>query len=176
MNQSIFNFLHSLAGQFILIDRLIIFLAQTLPWLAVLGLAVYVLVHWRQSGAIANALFLATAPIIAWSLSTLIKTFELLERPFLVFPEGSTLLSNISSSAFPSSHATFFFSLAFAIYVIYGKKLGSFYLIIAILISLARVASGLHWPIDILGGFFLALIVVGLLQLAFGQRRSRALA
>lgn len=56
--------------------------------------------------------------------------------------------------SFPSGHAAFYFALAFAVYL-YHKKAGAFFLTGAALISISRVAGGIHYPSDILAGAIL---------------------
>ena len=60
--------------------------------------------------------------------------------------------------AFPSGHATFFMSLASTLWF-YHKRLALFFGLSAIFIGITRIAVGVHWPGDILGGLFLGLLV-----------------
>ena len=107
-------------------------------------------------------------------MSRLLKILLASRRPFVDLPAGSTLLTSGSgNNAFPSSHATFLFALAAAVYF-YNRPLGVISLLIAVAVSLARVATGLHWPIDIAGGFFLALLLTFFLRyLVLKYVRSR---
>jgi undecaprenyl-diphosphatase len=65
-------------------------------------------------------------------------------------PEISNLLSETSFS-FPSGHAAFFFALATTT-AVFDRRLGILLLIGAALVSLARVAAGIHYPSDVLAG------------------------
>ena len=78
-------------------------------------------------------------------------------RPFLVLPDVVPLWIE-SGYAFPSGHATFFMALAFAIYLLH-KKVGYIFICLALFIGFARIVAGVHFPIDILGGFILGIIV-----------------
>lgn len=67
------------------------------------------------------------------------------------------------SYSFPSSHAANHFGLAFILIALYGKK--NRWLQISLyawagLISIAQVYVGVHFPLDIVGGAILALIIV----------------
>jgi undecaprenyl-diphosphatase len=66
-------------------------------------------------------------------------------------------------SAFPSDHAVMFFALAAGIYLVH-RWLGSvLFLHAAIVVSLPRVYSGLHWPSDILFGSLIGISLAFLL-------------
>jgi len=59
-----------------------------------------------------------------------------------------------SSYSFPSGHTIFIFALATAVYF-FHKKLGYFLYFSGLLIGLARISGGVHYPSDILGGIIL---------------------
>ena len=56
--------------------------------------------------------------------------------------------------SFPSGHASFFMALACAIFISH-KKAGYLFMFFALLIGIARIIAGVHFPVDILGGFIL---------------------
>lgn len=162
MNQAIFNFLFSLTHRSSFFDALTVFLARDLIWFWVIVLAAVAIIYFRRVKTLESLIFSASAVIISWSASQLIKILLGSSRPFVDLPVGSTLLTT-GGDAFPSSHASFLFALTISIYL-YNRTLGLLTLVVAILVSLARIATGLHWPIDVVGGFVLAFIVVLFLQ------------
>jgi undecaprenyl-diphosphatase len=56
-----------------------------------------------------------------------------------------------NSFSFPSGHATFYFSLATVAWY-ESKPMSAALFAAALLMGIARVAAGLHWPSDILAG------------------------
>ena len=48
-----------------------------------------------------------------------------------------------------------------------NKKVGYFYIMGAILIGLARIASGVHFPIDIIFGYIIGIAVTLIFSLIF---------
>ena len=56
--------------------------------------------------------------------------------------------------AFPSGHTAVAAAIAFAIFFI-NKKIGYLFMSFALLIGLARIVAGVHFPVDILGGVVL---------------------
>lgn len=164
MNELIFNWLFSLTHQSTWLDSLTVFVAQDLIWFWIIILIAIAIIFFRRSETLETVFFSASAAIISWSISQLLKILLASQRPFVNLPAGSTLLASGSGNdAFPSSHATFLFALATAVYF-YNRPLGIISLLVAVAVSLARVATGLHWPIDIAGGFFLALLLTFFLR------------
>lgn len=166
LNQIIFSALFSLAHRAPWLDALIIFFARDLAWLWPAALVLLPLLYRRRPGAREGAAFAAGAALLAWVASEAIKLFYRSARPFatmggITVPQP--LIDLGFSPAFPSGHASFLFALAIALYF-YNRTLGAVSLVIAVLVSLARVAAGLHWPGDIVGGFFLGLLIAVILR------------
>lgn len=71
--------------------------------------------------------------------------------PFLKYKEGK-------GQSFPSRHTACAFLVAFAcLYVFVPLGIGMF--VLAVMIALSRLVSGMHYPSDVISGFFLSLIV-----------------
>lgn len=100
---------------------------------------------------------------LAYFISEILKILFHTTRPFLALPNVQALFTE-SSYAFPSGHATFFSALAFAIFFLH-KKAGYVFICFAVLIGVARIVAGVHFPVDILGGFVLGGLVAYLLRL-----------
>ena len=83
-------------------------------------------------------------------------------RPFLSLPNIYPLFPE-AGYAFPSGHAAVFSAIAFAIYFKH-KKAGFVFMLFAFLIGLARIIAGVHFPIDIFGGFILGFVVAFLIK------------
>ena len=109
--------------------------------------------------------FGVTALIISffpWILAYFFKFLIHLPRPFDAFSEVHSLIPE-SGYSFPSGHATFFMALAMSIFFLH-KKAGYVFMIFALVIGLARIIAGVHFPADILGGFILGALVAYLVK------------
>jgi len=85
------------------------------------------------------------------------KEFLSVPRPPAIFPADlfHQLGHQFSASSFPSGHATAPFTLAaMVIFLVTDVRIRSAVIIYASIIALSRIATGVHWPIDILGGMF----------------------
>lgn len=131
-------------------------------YLSYLLLALFLLAVFRLYKGTRERLIFLFEAILAVFFSRavfveLIRIFLHRPRPFAADPSIVPLLSE-SSYSFPSGHAAFFFALSTTVYL-YNKKLGISFFIASICIGLGRVAAGVHYPTDILGGAVLGVVV-----------------
>lgn len=167
----IYNFLfwNGFAGRAEWLDNLIILLAVYLPFVLPVFLAVLV---YRTKNGVQEKLLLISAPIVAgafarFAVVELIRFFYHRPRPFLVLNFKSLFVEN--SFSFPSAHAAFFFAFSFTIFL-YNRKWGIGFLIASLLITVARVAAGVHYPSDIVAGAFVGAVVATIFtNLAFSK-------
>ena len=138
--------------------------AERLDWYVILAAIFFVLLHGhkrRNAGpelisrsALIEGAYSVAGILLAWGISYILKITLALPRPFLKFPEVVPIFLHGGFNSFPSGHATLFAALGVAIYLNH-KKAGIFFMIAAFLIGFARVVAGVHFPIDILAGWFL---------------------
>lgn len=79
-------------------------------------------------------------------------------RPFVV-GIGKTILAHATTGSFPSNHMTILSALAFSYWFSPYKKWAIYLFILAWLVAWSRVFVGVHFPIDMLGGFILAFLI-----------------
>ncbi len=180
MNHTIFLSLYNLSHHFVFWDEVFTFIAHILPYLVVIGAFVFLLFHheiiksknpfaelikkWKE----VSIAFLSGTT--AWCVATVIKLIVQAPRPYLVFPDISPLISKTDFS-FPSGHATFFMALGVAIYLSH-KKAGIIFIILALLIGLARIITGVHFPVDILVGFIIGIIIAIIFNFIFKKKQA----
>lgn len=161
MNNIIFRFFYGFAHQSPVLDSLIVFTAQTFPYIVILGALIFMLGHHEVLSS-ANPfqeffkkwkeiVFVFFASGMAWCVARFLKFLIHTPRPFVAFSDVQSLVAE-SGFAFPSGHATFYSALAVSILLVH-KKAGYWFFVCALLIGIARIAAGVHFPVDILGGF-----------------------
>jgi undecaprenyl-diphosphatase len=85
-------------------------------------------------------------------------------RPFVDHPNAHLFLSHAADPGFPSDHATGAFAIAFAL-VLRDRVIGVIALVLALALSLGRVALGVHYPSDVFAGAVLGLVAALVLWL-----------
>ncbi len=158
MNEKIFYVFNGLAGQSNAIDQLIIFLSNWFGYLLLVGLFIFLIFHKDKKQGVRDLFAVLVSAVTAYVLVKIAKEFLPNPRPFEVLNDANILYEHGGGDSFPSGHATFFSALATALYF-YHKKIAFWYAIGALLIGLSRIAVGIHWPVDILGGYILGGII-----------------
>ena len=159
MNHEILLALYSLATSSALASGVVIFFAQWFPFLVLISAVVYIFLEENESDIVRILVRTAFPTLVVWLIVALIKHFFPSPRPFAA-DLGITPLISVADpfGAFPSAHAAIFASLAGTMFAKYVRA-GKWYLLGAILIAIARVAAGVHWPGDVLTGVLLGLVV-----------------
>ena len=181
-DQNLLLSLNSLAGKSGALDTVIVFVAVFLSyWMAAAVLA-FVAVSfyptfrdklWRHIELVVVAGISAFVARLA--VTELIRFFYNRPRPFDIFGEKGNfvqLVDHVSTASFPSGHAAFSFALATAVSFYYPKTSILFFLA-AIFIGAGRVAAGVHWPSDILGGAIVGIGTAWLLRFLFLRYKKR---
>src|SRR3989338_5340239 len=152
INENLFFYFNNFALINAWFDKLIIFFAEYLGYLLV-ALFFGLLFLKRDWETKKMEIFILTTLLIVLSrgfFTEIIRFFYHHPRPF-VDHSVNQLIFNQTSFSFPSGHAAFYFALAFVVWV-YDRRWGTIFIIGALLMGIARVASGVHYPFDILGG------------------------
>ena len=153
--------LNQFAGRYQIIDWLAIFTAEWLPYItAVLLFGIFIYKgHFKRVVFLKTGFSIIVALIARFPLVWLIQLFINRSRQFVVDQKVVNILSLNLTSSFPSGHATFFFALVACLFLL-DKKLGILMTAVAVLMGIARVFAGVHWPSDILAGAFLGIVIV----------------
>ena len=148
-NTFLFQKINGFAGQYIWLDRLAVFFSDYAGYVLVVILVLMFIFKSAKLSWFMVLVALISAVVSRGIITTIIRFFYHHPRPFDVLtvkqliPEGGY--------SFPSGHAAFYFALSMGVYL-YNKKLGTAFFVVSILMGIARIFAGVHWPADILGG------------------------
>lgn len=151
MDAQLFTVLNNLAGQSLFLDKVIVFLASYLAYILIALFFVLLLIsQYSRREKLQILLVAGISTVIArFGITEFVRILYHRPRPFTEISVNQLLSSNEWS--FPSGHAAFFFALSTAVYL-YNKKWGIGFFIATILMTLSRVAAGIHYPSDIIAG------------------------
>lgn len=136
---------------------------------ATLGLAAIAALSLALRRRFGGAVLLASTVIATRLLVDLLK--DVIERPR---PPLDLLPIMPQSLAYPSAHAANSMTAFLAIALLaspsaYRRAASAAAVILSLLVGLSRIWLGVHWPSDVIGGWALGLLAVGL-AVAVGQR------
>lgn len=175
-----FKFLNDLAGINLFFDWAIIFYAvylwYTIMFAVLLFPCLALFPRFHKFFKKNLELFIFTffsASIARFIVTESIRRIYNRPRPFIVLNNVHQLIdnvhqffNNISTNSFPSGHASLAFAVAASIYFYYPKTSILFFLA-AFSVGMGRVAAGVHWPSDILGGAIVGVATAVLLRFIF---------
>ncbi len=170
MDTSLFEMLNGLINNSAWLNALILFFAEYLAYVlvAVFILSIVLTVEAQRDRLRALVFGFGTL-VLSRAIAEIIHFFYHHPRPFVAL--GTPHLLTVSGWSFPSGHASMFFALATIIYF-RNKNLGILFFVASALMGLARIAAGVHYPSDILGGAILGILVALAVQKLESKRRG----
>ncbi len=159
LDRAVFRGLNSIAGSNAVTDWLVRLGADDHIFPAILALMVLSMLPLsrKHSGRVTAVRgIICTVAAVALAMAVLYGLNSLFFRPRPFSTQAVHLLFyRNTDSSFPSNAATLGYTFALGVFA-YRRRLGGVMLGLATLMSVARVAAGVHYPLDIAGGFLLA--------------------
>ena len=158
---------HALVGRSAFLDKLIVFLGVYLIY----ALPVVLILLWffvkKQQRTLAFSFF---GTLISWLVITksIVPHIWFRARPDFAAIGARELIFHRPDYSFPSDHATALFAITFGLYLFGYRKAANWFLLGSIVICIARVTLGIHFPLDIIGGIVSAAIGVALVKMLEG--------
>ena len=147
-----------------------IFVARYLVFVMLLAL-LYVLLKLRRREQLQLVAQAVLATILAFALAKLTTHLISSPRPFIA--DGVTpFFSAARDNGFPSDHTLMAGLIAFSV-VLYSRQLGYVMVALAAAVGIARVLSGVHHTIDIIGGLALSGLSVLAVNLLYNRHFRR---
>lgn len=165
IDNSIFQFIHSLAGKSAILDLIAVFFASYIAYILIF---LWIFFFFKERGFKARFYFFALTALSAilsrGIITEVIRFFYWRSRPFIVL-NFEPMISHVNSFSFPSGHMTFYFVLFMSVfYITKSRQLKWWFFSLVVLMGLARIAAGVHWPSDIIGGIIIAALSAFLIR------------
>lgn len=158
MNMKLFKVINGLAYKNPLLDRIMIIFSTYVPIVFMIVLAgAYFYGVYREEKLLRYAAvdtFIIT--VINLLLAYVIGILYYVPRPF-VSNKVNLLVPHMVDASFPSDHATGTMSIALGINN-YKKVLGRILIGLSCFVGISRVYVGDHYPVDVIGGYIIALL------------------
>ncbi|MGV8982422.1 phosphatase PAP2 family protein [Clostridium sp.] len=155
MNMEFFRLINNLANKNMLLDKIMIFFSQYVPYIFMAVIVLVFILGVKQKKYEYRKIAFSTVVITVLNLiiNLIIRSIFYVDRPF-VHNKVNLLLPHDTASSFPSNHATGTMSIALGLGK-YNKTLQITMTIISIIVSFSRVYVGHHYPIDIIGAYII---------------------
>lgn len=153
----LFYFFNNFAGQNFTVDFLVIFFAEYLQYVLLVGFLFLLFFSPKIIRQEKLRIFFVTAisvVVARLGVTELIRLLYHRPRPYVTYQVHQLIAEQ--GWSFPSGHSAFFFAMAAALYH-YNKKWGIGFFIAAIVMNISRVIAGVHYPSDIIGGIFVGI-------------------
>lgn len=143
-----FQTINSFADRFSALNPIVAFFANNLDYVFYLGVIVYWFIRTPDNRKMIVNTLLSGG--VALGVNNIIGAIYHRDRPFVAH-HVIQLVQHDASASFPSNHAAAAFAVATSIWL-WRRKEGSVWFVLAILIGFSRIWSGIHYPLDIIGG------------------------
>jgi undecaprenyl-diphosphatase len=137
-------------------EGIVTFLASFAIWLLFAGL----ILLWVVDGRIKKetALHALASAAFAWVIAEMVKSLIPTLRPFERNGISPLTLTVPVGAAFPSGHTAVAWGLSFAVWL-HERRIGWVFLLGAFAVGLGRVWGNVHFPVDVLGGVAIGILV-----------------
>lgn len=152
MNQSLFEYLFSFAHRNDILDGIIIFFAQYLTYILLLAVLLLLAQEHFKHRVFFSCEIVLSVVIARGIITETLRFFYDSPRPMDAL--GLASLVPQSGNSFPSGHMMLLFAMLVAVYAM-NRRAGIFFGLGAFVVGVARVAAGVHWPLDIVGGILI---------------------
>lgn len=168
VDTSVYHALNDFAYEHAWVADIAKFFAQDAIFILLGGFALLWLIRTRSGWLLGER---ARVAIFAGGLATILGLLLVQgishiwdrQRPFVALHHFHKLIAHPADASFPSDHVTGAVALGATLLIFRRYRMAAVALTVALLIGVARVMVGVHWPTDILGaigvGFFAALLV-----------------
>jgi undecaprenyl-diphosphatase len=106
---------------------------------------------WRSVNGRHGVVAAGFSALLALGIAHLIADLWARPRPYMAHPDAHLFIARSADTSFPSDHATAAFAIAVAL-LLRHRKAGVIALAMAVVLCVARVAVGTHYPGDVLAG------------------------
>lgn len=112
-----------------------------------------------------KAIILALVSLVfAVAVKSLIAVLYFRARPFVAHPELLIDIVRLDPQSFPSGHTLIAATITASLWMSGMKKIGWVLIVLTFLVAFGRVATGVHYPTDVIGSMVIGTFIAWLLH------------
>lgn len=157
MDLYIFEKINSFAGRYQWLDLIGILFSWYAGYALVGAALIFLTLKYGRRNFVTVCGALVAGSIARLGVTEIIRFFYDRPRPFEVL-DIIQLIRRDSGHSFPSGHAAFFFAFSYMIWA-RNRILGIVFFVVSALIGFGRIFVGFHWPLDVLGGALIGILI-----------------
>lgn len=163
LNAELFRIFNSAAGIHPVTDGVFAFVSEGLGVVVAFVSSAYLVWYCLSAGETKRqtirAVFLYVFPaVLALVISEILKELIAVARPFIALDGVTVLTPHGGMDSFPSGHAIVYSALAVSAFFVH-RRMTVWVASAAVVIALARIIAGVHWPFDIAVGWLIGVCV-----------------
>ena len=135
-----------------------------------IGMAVVVSLIALLRKHYANSIKVLLASVLAYSSAYWLKLNDIRQRPEQLLENSAVREISDGTLGYPSGHMAVATVLALTAYIYIPKKFHKYITFLLIMVGVSRMYLGVHFPIDLMGGWAIGLFFAGILNFIFGSR------
>ncbi|NOY75391.1 MAG: phosphatase PAP2 family protein [Kiritimatiellaeota bacterium] len=170
LNIDAFEIVNSMTMRNVMLDAVNIVSAECMPYLFIC-LLLYLWFSERIRDARRAVLLVLETLALGMSINFIITILYFHPRPFMM-GLGVQLISHATETSFPSDHATFMLAVACMLLALRNtRKVGVIALATGLIGGFSRVYCGIHFPLDIVGSFVVAVFAATIIYASKSKLR-----
>jgi len=126
----------------------------------------------RDAVTMASVLLTPVGAVAAFLAQQVVVGLVHEARPYAIHPTALVLVAKTTDPSFPSDHACIAGAVAAGLFLV-DRRLGLVTAALALIMAIARVYAGAHWPLDVVAGLALGAAVSVLVVLLLRRPVSR---
>lgn len=154
MDYTVFKAINSLAGRYILLDRLMILISKNMRYVFILILIFMWFRDFSSKKAVSHSVI---SVFVSMVMNVLIKLLYFKHRPYQKH-HVNYLIRSKKDSSFPSKHTLLTFAVSTSI-CLRKRTLGLVMMGLSWLTGFSRIWTGHHYPSDIIGSAFIGCLI-----------------